>query len=188
MKRKKNDNHIILFFIPTPTMEDELFLPSNEYIILDESDTNVLIKIEFRPLIRHTDHWVYNRSIDDSKVKEYYDSIKENNDIKWHLSAVKEKSSDNFILIDGQHRYEAIKLYLEKDDIQMECNKFVYVNAIKIDNIEKDNEYIIDLFISQITDFTDRNNIMSALLFLQQNNYIKTSIYNQLLTNILNIS
>jgi hypothetical protein len=146
VKRKKNDNHIILFFIPTPTMEDELFLPSNEYIILDESDTNVLIKIEFRPLIRHTDQWVYNRIIDDSKVKEYYDSIKENNDIKWHLSAVKEKSSDNFILIDGQHRYEAIKLYLEKYDIQMECNKFVYVNAIKIDNIEKDNEYIIDLF------------------------------------------
>ena len=62
-----------------------------------------------------------------------------------NLTEAEQKSID-FILIDGQHRYEAIKLYLEKDDIQMECNKFVYVNAIKIDNIEKDNEYIIDLF------------------------------------------
>ena len=57
-------------------MDEELFLPSNECIILDETDTYLLIKIEFRPLVRHINLWNFNRNIDDSKVKEYYDSIK----------------------------------------------------------------------------------------------------------------
>ena len=69
-------------------------------------------------------------------------------------------------------------IYLSRGDI------FKYNNYLSSNNSVLQ---IIDLFISKITDFTSRTEIMTALLFLQQNNYITTAIYLTLLNTILNV-
>ena len=126
--------------------DDECYLPCNDYTILDEDEKSFLIKIEYRSFIRQTKHWSFNRDIDVEKVNEYYESIKENNNIKWSCTAVKETKKDLFHLIDGQHRYEAIKKYLEEDDIEMKCNKSLFMIIYIIEDIDNDIEYITDLF------------------------------------------
>jgi hypothetical protein len=69
-------------------------------------------------------------------------------------------------------------IYLNRGDI------FKYNNYLSLDDSVS---RIIDLFIGKITDFTSRTEIMTALLFLQQNNYITTAIYLTLLNTILNV-
>ena len=51
-----------------------------------------------------------------------------------------------------------------------------------------DKNYILNLFISQITDFTNKTNIMNTLLFLQNYNYITSEIYFKMLNDLLNIT
>lgn len=126
--------------------DEECYLPCNDFIILDEDEKSFLIKIEFRAFIRQTKHWNFNRDIDEEKVNEYYESLKDNNSIKWFCTGVKEKKGEIFHLIDGQHRYEAIKKYLENDDIDMKCNKSIFMTIYNIDNIDYDIEYITELF------------------------------------------
>ena len=84
--------------------------------ILDDNEHSMLIKIDYVSLIRYIKHWSFNRQINDDFVNELYESIVENNKIIWTLTAIKERSNNNLYLIDGQHRFEAIKKRMTEDN------------------------------------------------------------------------
>lgn len=116
------------------------------YDKIDENENSSLYKIDFRTLIRIIGHWSYNRPLNKDHIDGLYKNIK-NNNISWVLSAVTEKgNNDQIYLIDGQHRFEAIKKIID-EDLDMKINKFVYVNIYSVDNIDEDFEYIKELFI-----------------------------------------
>lgn len=121
---------------------------SNNYIIIDENnDTSILIKIDYRTLIKShcIKQWAYNRHLSDCVINELYESITDNNHIKWTLTAFKERNNENLYLIDGQHRYEAIKKKIN-EDIEMKYINNIYIIIYLIDNKELEVNYIIDLF------------------------------------------
>lgn len=116
------------------------------YKEIDENENSILYKIDFRTLISMVNHWSYNRPLKNEIVNKLYDNIKFNN-INWFLSAVVEKGVNNKIyLIDGQHRFEAIKKIIENDN-DFKINKYVYVNIYMIDNIDDDFDMINELFV-----------------------------------------
>lgn len=125
-------------------MADIEYSPANNYEILNENDKSALIKIDYNSLIQYVKHWVYNREIITSVVDKLYESINEDNNIIWILTAVKERNNEELYLIDGQHRFEAIKKKLT-EDIDFKIDKFLYINIYYIDDINEDDEYIIDL-------------------------------------------
>lgn len=121
----------------------------NNYInlIIDKTDNSILYKKDYRTLISEINYWSYNRPLNDTVINTLYDVIiSNNNNINWFLTAIKEKNNNKIYLLDGQHRCAAIQKAIEQD-INMEINKFVYINIYLIDNIDNDDEYIIDLFI-----------------------------------------
>ena len=127
--------------------DDEIELLSNDSIqILDvDNDNSMLMKMDYVSLIRYIKHWSYNRQINEEFVNELYDSIVNNNKVIWTLTAIKERSNDNLYLIDGQHRFEAIKKRMtEYNNLQYNSN--IYINVYLINNKENDSQYIIDLF------------------------------------------
>lgn len=115
------------------------------YKEIDKNEKSYLYKIDFRTLLSITNHWTYNRPLNENIINKLYENIKINN-INWILSAVRENDNDNIYLIDGQHRFEAIKKIINEDN-DMKINKFVYVNIYSINNIEEDFNYIKELFI-----------------------------------------
>ena len=146
-------------------MTDSEYSPANNYLILNDTDKSALIKIDYNSLIQYVKHWSYNREIIDTVVDKLYDSINEDNNIIWVLTAIKERANDELYLIDGQHRYEAIKRKLT-EDIDFRIEKYLYINIYYVDNIEDDDEYIIDLITKinntapfNIPDFPSRRNI-----------------------------
>ena len=133
---------------------------SNNYIIIDENyDKSILIKMDYRTLIKShcVKQWAYNRQLSDNVINELYESITTNNNIKWTLTAFKERDSENLYLIDGQHRYEAIKRKIN-EDIDMQYINNIYIIIYLIDNKELEVNYIIDLF-NKINKNTPLNNI-----------------------------
>ena len=146
-------------------MTDSEYSSANNYLILNETDKSSLIKIDYNSLIQFVKHWSYNREVINTVVDKLYDSITEDNNIIWVLTAVKERSKEELYLIDGQHRYEAIKRKLI-EDIDFTIEKFLYINVYNVDNIEEEDEYIIDLITKinntapfNIPDFPSRRNI-----------------------------
>jgi hypothetical protein len=123
-----------------------LFGGAESIQILDnDNDNSMLIKIDYVSLIRYIKHWSYNRQINEEFVNELYDSIVDNNKIVWTLTAIKERSNDNLYLIDGQHRFEAIKKRMTEDN-NLQYNNNLYINIYLVDNKESDSQYIINLF------------------------------------------
>jgi hypothetical protein len=146
-------------------MSDDEYSNANSYETLNETDTTALIKIDYNSLIQHVNHWSYNRELIDSVVDNLYDSININNNIIWVLTAVKERTTNELYLIDGQHRFEAIKRKMT-EDIDFRINKFLYINIYYVNNFNDDDEYIIDLITKinntapfNIPDFPSRRNI-----------------------------
>jgi len=146
-------------------MTEAEFVPAINYEYLNETDKTALIKIDFNSLIQFVKHWSYNREVISSVVDNLYNSITDNNNIIWVLTAVKEKENDELYLIDGQHRYEAIRRKIS-EDIDFKIEKFLYINIYYVDNINEDAEYIIDLItkINQtapfnVPDFPSNRNI-----------------------------
>ena len=125
--------------------QDILFDGSDTIKILDDNEHSMLIKIDYVSLIRYIKHWSYNRQINEDFVNELYDSIVENNKIIWTLTAIKERSNNNLYLIDGQHRFEAIKKRMTEDN-NLQFNNNLYIKIYLIDNKENDSQYIIELF------------------------------------------
>jgi hypothetical protein len=147
-------------------MADGEYYIADNYITLSENDNSMLIKMDYRTLNQSIGTWSYTREIMTNVVDTLYENIKDNtNQIEWVLTAIKEKKSNQLYLIDGQHRYEAIKKLMQTD-IEFQEERFVYIVVYKIDNIEEDDEYIIDLFTKinnhapfNIPDFPSRRNI-----------------------------
>ena len=125
--------------------QEFLFDGSDTIKILDDNEHSMLIKIDYVSLIRYIKHWSFNRQINDDFVNELYESIVENNKIIWTLTAIKERSNNNLYLIDGQHRFEAIKKRMTEDN-NLQFNNNLYIKIYLIDNKESDSQYIIDLF------------------------------------------
>jgi hypothetical protein len=122
-----------------------LFDGTDSIKILDDNDHSMLIKIDYVSLIRYIKHWSFNRQINDTFVNELYDSIVENNKIIWTLTAIKERSNNNLYLIDGQHRFEAIKRRMTEDN-NLQFNNNLYIKIYLIDDKDSESQYIIDLF------------------------------------------
>jgi hypothetical protein len=119
---------------------------AENYMTLSENETSMVIKMDFRTLNQTIAYWSYNRELISNVVDNYYDIVKDNtNPIVWVLTAVKAKEQSQLYLIDGQHRYEAIKK-LMVSDIEFNEERFVYIVVYKINSIEEEDEYIIDLF------------------------------------------
>jgi hypothetical protein len=121
------------------------YIQSNDYYILDETDNTIFIKIDGRTLIQKVCQWSYNRPIINNVVNELYNSITPDNNIIWTLTAIKERDNENLYLIDGQHRFEAIKRKLS-EDVNMILNKHYYIMIYLINNQKQDSNYIVDLF------------------------------------------
>ena len=136
-------------------MSDDEYSNANSYETLNETDNTSLIKIDYNSLIQHVNQWSYNRKLIDSVVDNLYDSINNNSTIIWVLTAVKERTTNELYLIDGQHRFEAIKRKMT-EDIDFRINKFLYINIYYVNNINDDDEYIIDL-ITKITPTEKKN-------------------------------
>jgi len=146
-------------------MTDGEYYNAENYITLSENENSMMIKMDCRSLIQSVGNWSYNREIKPEVVEELYSNIIDNTNIIWILTAVKERSSNTIYLIDGQHRYEAIKKLL-LNDLDFKEDRFVYIQVYLIDSIQEDDEYIIDLFIKinnhapfNIPDFPSRQNI-----------------------------
>jgi hypothetical protein len=129
-------------------MSDDIeYYNADNYITLSENEKSMIIKMDYSNLCKSVGSWPYNREIKPEVVDRLYENIKDrSNNITWILTAVKERSANMIYLIDGQHRYEAIKKLIENDHHYNE-DKFIYIQVYLINSIKDDDEYIIDLFI-----------------------------------------
>lgn len=117
-------------------------------IIYTKNENIRLIKVNYRWLIHYTQNWIYNRSLSSEKVNELYEEIKTNsNKICWTLHAFFNKSNNDVIILDGQHRREAIKKYLELNDLDMSNEDDILIWLYDIEDEETNELEIIDLFI-----------------------------------------
>ncbi len=122
-------------------------------IVYNMGNNKSIIKLTAKELIRDAKVWTYNRDINEDKVtelKEQYILNLGNQDIMspvWMPSLVYDKYSepDKLIVIDGQHRREAIRTLLQEgkinENIEIMCIMYT------IDNCETENiKIIVDLF------------------------------------------
>jgi hypothetical protein len=124
----------------------------DDKIVHKISNTQAIIKMTAGEFVRKTKNWTYNRDRDEEKVKELelcVPNTNNDNSILWLFSIVYDKYADacnhNLILIDGQHRKEAIKRMMKKDKIYE--NIHIYCVMYTVDNCETENqEAILDLF------------------------------------------
>lgn len=114
-------------------------------VIYNQDEKTKLVKMSFRNLLLYTDNWIYNRDINLERVEEIYKSIKDNSMCGWTLHAF-EDDKKNIRLLDGQHRYEAIKRYLSEYDIYNTCNYELTIWIYMIENEESHEDKLIDLF------------------------------------------
>jgi hypothetical protein len=115
--------------------------------ILSENEKSMMIKMDYRSLNQNVETWDYNREIKPEIVDKLFENIKDkSNYIIWTLTAVKERKSNTLYLIDGQHRHEAIKKFMQ-NDIDFKEDKFVFIQVYLVDSIEEEDDYIRDLFI-----------------------------------------
>jgi hypothetical protein len=127
-------------------MSDIEYYNEDNYITLSENEKSMIIKMDYKNLYQSVGSWSYNREIKLEIVEKLFENIKDrSNNITWILTAVKERSANMIYLIDGQHRYEAIKKFIE-NDVNYKNDKFLYIQVYLIDSIKDDDEYIIDLF------------------------------------------
>lgn len=118
----------------------------NKYQIIYNRDiTTKLVRMSFRNLLLYTDNWIYNRDINLERVEEIYKSIKDNSMCGWTLHAFEDKN-ENIRLLDGQHRYEAIKRYLSEYDIYNNCDYELTIWIYQITCEYENEDKLIDLF------------------------------------------
>lgn len=120
----------------------------NRYeIIYNKNDNIRLIKMNYRSLIQYTHNWTYNRSLNLEKVEELYKEIKNNSSkFGWTLHAFYNKSNEDIVILDGQHRREAIKKFEELDDPDLSNNDEILLWLYDIECEETNEGDIIDLF------------------------------------------
>jgi len=120
--------------------------------IIDKKDNDIiLIRISFYELLQQTVSWCFNRELNKEKSDEIYNSLKISYDIPFIMHAVYDdkRGSDRkkLLILDGQHRIEAISTYLQNDDHLGECEHNVWIWIYKIDYSETTNKNkVVDIF------------------------------------------
>ena len=115
-------------------------VPEKDDTILCKNEKSMMIKLDYRSLNQNVDIWSYNREIKPDVVEQLFEYIQDkSNYIVWTLTAVKERKSNTLFLIDGQHRYEAIKKIMQ-NDIDFKEERFVFIQVYLINNIEEDED------------------------------------------------
>lgn len=110
--------------------------------IIDKKDDNtVLCKINFMDIVFHTTSWCYNRKIYQDKVNELYNELIYFYDIPYILHGIYDdtKEDKKILIIDGQHRINAINLFIVKKNIEISQNTYVWIWLYKIKNSETSN-------------------------------------------------
>lgn len=131
--------------------EVQIFQIRDEIIIDKFNEDTSLIKMTFRELSVYSASLFYNRTIDDAKVTELYESLCKSYEIPFVLHAIQDdmqsNSTSKILILDGQHRVEAIRRYIAEKDSSFECTYKAYVHIYKINYAETKNAgKVIDLF------------------------------------------
>lgn len=118
----------------------------SDKIVAVKNNETFLIEISFRELLRYSDSWSFNRKIDENKTQELYETLCNNYDIPWTLHAVYDNAvtgySKKILILDGQHRKNAINLYIDKYDSHMTCDRKVWIWIYKVEFSESKNSNI----------------------------------------------
>ncbi len=124
-------------------------MPFEYSIIYYKNAGTKLIKTTYREFIMNSCNWIHNRKIDENKVNLFLRELT-NNSIKigWTFHSFLDKSTGEIKLLDGQHRREAIKKFLEISDIDMSNNDEITLWVYEIENELSCEEEIINLFIT----------------------------------------
>jgi hypothetical protein len=141
------------------TLEDYFSAEDDDYIRFDintktidkKDEDTYLITLTFRELLVYSDNWCYNRTISTEKVDEIYESLCSNYNIPFILHAVYDSHHNNslakLLILDGQHRKEAIRKYINQNDVNMDCPHKVWICVYKINHSETNNtNTVIDIF------------------------------------------
>jgi hypothetical protein len=123
----------------------------HEKIIDKKDDNTFFIKLTFRELLAYTGYWCYNRTICNEKVDELYTSLCECYSVPFILHAIyDEKHTDavrKLLILDGQHRREAIKKYIDDNDKNWDCQHCVWVCVYRCSNSETHStSHALELF------------------------------------------
>lgn len=119
--------------------------------IIDKKDENTfMIKMSFRDVLAYTTSWCFNRKINEEKVNEIYESLKISYLIPFILHAIYDEKHTNpiskILILDGQHRVEAIRKYLATD-ISGQCDYNVWICIYKVNYSETNNtNMVLDMF------------------------------------------
>ena len=118
-------------------------------IISKINDNCYMIKISVGDFVRKTKNWTYNREINEEKVNELFQHIcsqkyKPGDSSDWIITLVYDEFADkcnyNNIVIDGQHRREALRRALENgknnENITIHCIMYE-INYCETANISK---------------------------------------------------
>jgi hypothetical protein len=138
-------------YFSAPEDDDTPIFIIHEKIIDRKDDNTFFIKLTFRELLAYTGYWCYNRTICSEKVAELYTSLCECYNIPFILHAIyDEKHNDpvrKLLILDGQHRREAIKQYIETNDKSWDCPHCVWICVYKYNNAETHQTApVLDLF------------------------------------------
>lgn len=134
--------------------DDESVKESGEFTITDyvidkKDDTSMLCKFNFMEIVTHSASWCYNRKIYDEKVDELYNELQYFYDIPYILHGIYDetKETKKILILDGQHRINAINKFIVKQNIELSQNMHVWIWLYKIEKCETTNvERAISLF------------------------------------------
>lgn len=110
--------------------------------IIDTKDDNtILCKMSFIDIAIHSTSWCYNRKIYEEKVDELYNELIYFYDIPYILHGIYDDTKENkkILIIDGQHRINAINKFIIKKNIEISKNTYVWIWLYKIKDCETKN-------------------------------------------------
>lgn len=140
-----------LFICKCEAMQPDDTIPSYQILNIIDEKTKI-IKINFIELINCTNNWTYNRKINEEKVEEILIKLDKNSNYHsliggWTFHGIQiEGNKNKFKLLDGQHRREAIKRYLIKNNLNIPHNNEVIMWIYSFKNENDHEEEIIELF------------------------------------------
>lgn len=119
--------------------------------ITKKDDKTLLVELSFRDLLNYSKSWNFNRKIVEDKTSELYDTLCIDYDIPWTLHAIYDTSIKNnlknILILDGQHRKKAIEYYIQNHDIEMKCDRKVWVWLYIMEHSEANNSSVaLELF------------------------------------------
>lgn len=134
----------------TAMSDDEYFEPLQHTTLDVAASRTMLIKMSFIDLVRYTTPWTYNRKLEQSRIDELYRSLFDNSLVvpQWMFHCVYDSAEDGCLykIIDGGHRLEAIRRFIDDDKNYNEFHtRHVYVWLYDIPNAENSMQ-TVELF------------------------------------------